>query len=886
MASIHPSYEYDIFISYRQNDNKRDGWVTEFVSALKAELEATVKNPVSIYFDENPHDGLLETHQVNQSLAKKLKCLIFIPIVSQTYCDTNGYAWQHEFLAFIKMAEADEIGMSITLANGNVAGRVLPIQIHDLDAEDRQVIEKELRGPLRSIPFIYKSAGVNRPLRIKDSDLGDNQNKTNYLNQINKVANALKEIGTAILRNKKESEETRKPQVAQQEEGDFTSTQERNVARWWSEAKRRNVPRAAIAYIAVAWLMLQAAESISRLISIPKLLLLVMTVLIFVGFPVALILAWKFERGPTGFIPTDSKAARESPFRPSQKKPFSSNATIIALLVFVTVISISQRYWLPILSVNDKISIAIIPFQSNSFDENQKHYGVGLASEVRTALSQTKRFEFISSLQATLQYSNSKESPEAIGNNLGVTHILSGFYEISGTTIQITVELVDAKNGNIIWSLPYKAPLTDIFNIQADIASKVTDRFAFDMNDTRTVATTNLPAYTHYLKGFELLNAGWSKEIYDNATKEFESAIELDSSYLPAWVGLVNATADMIWEINASDSSLHRKAKKDIEYIHKHFPESWQTKQADAIYQYHVLSNYQEGKRLFEEVLKEDPENVMCNQFAAAIHKRKLEFPEAMKLYTKAKNQWPKSVSVWSEIGEVFMSMGDIENEAKVNKILLELGGTDIGKARTFNAAQRNGTLEQLPAEVIDWNKARYVFQFNFQKRNWEGVRKLLDTIPRDPAYPKLSAYHAMGLKDSMRQVAKRYLRNSKKIDFNPRLTGMAYSALGKEELGLKIMDSLWFNNNNLVPINKEDRLMQARQKADKVLVMTMAEDYKGATELLLSINRDYPNFGDYSIFYNSPLYDRIKKEYPAFNKALTNLKMTQKLILDKPIKL
>jgi len=73
MPSIHPDYEYDIFISYRQNDNKRDSWVTNFVDALRDELEATLKNPVSIYFDENPHDGLLETHQVNASLAKKLK---------------------------------------------------------------------------------------------------------------------------------------------------------------------------------------------------------------------------------------------------------------------------------------------------------------------------------------------------------------------------------------------------------------------------------------------------------------------------------------------------------------------------------------------------------------------------------------------------------------------------------------------------------------------------------------------------------------------------------------------------------------------------------------------------------------------------------------------
>ena len=101
MASIIPGYEYDIFISYRQKDNKYDGWVTEFVTNLKKELEATFKEDISIYFDANPHDGLLETHHVDKSLEGKLKCLIFIPIISQTYCDPKSFAWENEFKAFL-----------------------------------------------------------------------------------------------------------------------------------------------------------------------------------------------------------------------------------------------------------------------------------------------------------------------------------------------------------------------------------------------------------------------------------------------------------------------------------------------------------------------------------------------------------------------------------------------------------------------------------------------------------------------------------------------------------------------------------------------------------------------------------------------------------------
>lgn len=199
MPSLIKGYEYDIFISYRQNDNHSDKWVSNLVNALKEELEATFKNPVSIYFDENAHDGLLETHLVDASLAKKLKCLVFIPIVSQTYCDFECFAWEHEFIPFIEMAKEDELGMNITLSNGNVVSRVLPVKIHDLEAEDQLTLEAALDGPLRSIDFVYKEAGVNRPLK-PDDDRNLNLEKTDYQNQINKVANALKGIGIGILR--------------------------------------------------------------------------------------------------------------------------------------------------------------------------------------------------------------------------------------------------------------------------------------------------------------------------------------------------------------------------------------------------------------------------------------------------------------------------------------------------------------------------------------------------------------------------------------------------------------------------------------------------------------------------------------------------------------
>ena len=198
MASLIPGYTYDIFISYRQKDNRYDGWVTEFVDNLKRELEATFKEEISVYFDINPHNGLLETHDVDASLKEKLKCLVFIPIISRTYCDPKSFAWEHEFKAFIEQASNDHFGLKVTLANGNVANRVLPVRIHDLDIIDIKLCESVLGGFLRSIDFVYKETGVNRQLRAKDDDVIKTPNQVLYRDQINKVALAIKEIIESI----------------------------------------------------------------------------------------------------------------------------------------------------------------------------------------------------------------------------------------------------------------------------------------------------------------------------------------------------------------------------------------------------------------------------------------------------------------------------------------------------------------------------------------------------------------------------------------------------------------------------------------------------------------------------------------------------------------
>jgi hypothetical protein len=209
MSSIIKGFTYDIFISYRQKDNKHNGWVTEFMNNLRNELGTIIKEDINIYSDINPGDGLLETHDVKASLEDKLRSLIFIPVLSRIYCDPLSYAWEHEFKAFIEMASNDRFGLKILLKNGNVASRVLPVKIYDLNDDDIRMVEQHL-GIIRSVDFIYRSKGVNRPLSPWDDDVIKNTTQPFYRDQINKVANAIDEIISSLKDIQTSTERERK----------------------------------------------------------------------------------------------------------------------------------------------------------------------------------------------------------------------------------------------------------------------------------------------------------------------------------------------------------------------------------------------------------------------------------------------------------------------------------------------------------------------------------------------------------------------------------------------------------------------------------------------------------------------------------------------------
>lgn len=555
MPSLLPGYEYDIFISYRQKDNKGAQWVTQFVAALKTELEATFKEDISVYFDENPHDGLLETHQVDKSLEGKLKCLVFIPIISHTYCDPKSFAWSHEFLPFCQGAKADPMGLHVQLSNKNVTSRILPIQIHEIDKTDKQLFEQVAGGQLRSIEFIFKSAGVNRPLTPEDLRT-DNTNRTFYRDQINKTANAIEEIFKSLDYH---------PDSAEQPTKDHhTDSKRTTLSQLWSELQRRNILRAAISYLVVTLLVHQLIVMVTPVLEIEERILKTEIWILIAGFPIAMLLAWLYEVSPQGFIRTNSKQSVINPYPSYRKKPLTGGLTVTILILLLLTQFIYFNYLKrdSLMSASIK-SIAVLPFENRSGNEADKYIAEGITDDIISNLSMISQLRVIDR-KAVQEYQGDVLPIAQIARNLDVMALLKGSIQRQGNNLVIRAQLIDAKSNDFIWGNTMQRTINDIIALQSEIAKIIADQLEIELNDIEKRRLNKQPtlsatAYDYYLRGRSLYFK-YKPTSNDSAINEFKKAIDIDPAYAMAWAGLGDAYSQRIrfgGKANWLDSGMH-----------------------------------------------------------------------------------------------------------------------------------------------------------------------------------------------------------------------------------------------------------------------------------------------------------------------------------------
>ncbi len=567
-------------------------------------------------------------------------------------------------------------------------------------------------------------------------------------------------------------------------------------------------------------------------------------------------------------------------------KTRGKRSILVAIAVVIITLTAASYFviWPKLFSkANTNTSIAVLPFHSQSEDEGQKHYGVGLATEIRSKLSQSKQFEFISSMQATMGYGFT-DSPAKIGDELNVQYILSGIYQIVGERIKVDVELVDTQSGGVVWSLSFNELFTDIFELQSAIATKVFHEFSMTDNQPADVPTKNMEAYAHYLKGVELMNSPDQPRSPSGRNLESEEhlslAIQEDSSFLDPYISLVQIKAYWIFHHpRMSEGEEYARVLQDVldlkEYSEKHFSDSPKYPLIEAYIAYLVNRDFDEAQKLFEEVLTHDPEDFNAHLWlGGGIYKRRLLQKEAIAHLAKAAKLDPRKGGVWQEMMIVFATMGDYASAEKAYHHGAILGLDGAGDAGIFNMQGKTkpGLEEEDPV--------RYFIERKTIERDFRGIIDMLDTARMinsvSRAWVKAQAFYGLGIQDSVKHYGQLYLEQTGGSN------QFILALLGDKETALQNHQEIF----KTVGDGSSDLMRICSLKIQEIVLLSIIGEYDKATALLIKLNRDYPNYGGYARLYSDPLMDKIKAKSPPFVKALNSLKLQPKLDLEGLIKL
>src|SRR5437763_4434433 len=306
---------------------------------------------------------------------------------------------------------------------------------------------------------------------------------------------------------------------------------------FFAELKRRNVYKVAVAYGVVAWLLIQIATQVFPFFEIPNWAVRLVVLLVVIGFPIALMIAWAFESTPEGIKRTAvADAAREH----SRGKAWIYIVIVGAFLsigVFFlgryTAGNATPRHdaspaRTEAATATPQKSIAVLPLLNESGDPHDEYFSDGLSEELIAALAQINGLKVIGR-SSSFRFKDRHEEPKAIGEKLGVSTLLEGTVRKQDDRVRIVAELINAADGIELWTRTFDRELKDIFAVQEEIARAVAESLKVTLlgsqdRPAQRGAPSNVEAHNAYLQG-QFHFQGRNLEDYRNAVGYFDPAI-------------------------------------------------------------------------------------------------------------------------------------------------------------------------------------------------------------------------------------------------------------------------------------------------------------------------------------------------------------------------
>ena len=436
--------------------------------------------------------------------------------------------------------------------------------------------------------------------------------------------------------------------------------QPRTSRGFFAELKRRRVIRVLVLYAVVGWLVIEVASTVLPALNLPGWAITLVIVLVALGFPIALALAWAVDVGPHG-VQRTAPLAGVAPAEPpaiANSPPQAAEAAAME----------SRRI------AETRHTIAVLPFVNMSGDAENEYFSDGISEEILNLLTKLPQLK-VSSRTSSFVFKGKDVSIPTVARELGVSTVLEGSVRRAADHVRITAQLIETETDSHLWSETYDREMKDVFAIQDDIARSIVDALQVTLSPKerralQNVATSNASAYDFYLKGRKYLYA-MSRRDFLHAIGMFERAIELDPKYAMAHAGLADAYS-MLYRYADATQQNARLAEQASQRAIELDPDSAEA-QASLGTALFTSGQYEAAEKRFEAAILINPNLFESYIFYGRACLAKGDFEKATRLFLRAAEVSPEDYQAPSMLAMAYRSLGREELARQADAHSLEL---------------------------------------------------------------------------------------------------------------------------------------------------------------------------------------------------------------------
>jgi TolB-like protein/Flp pilus assembly protein TadD len=458
---------------------------------------------------------------------------------------------------------------------------------------------------------------------------------------------------------------------------------------FFEEVQRRKVYRVAAAYVIAAGFIIQIGSAVFPAWELPNWAFRLVVVLLLIGFPIALILAWAYDVTPQGI------RATPAPGVPVARR----RRNLIMLIGIGVIISAAAGFFLLPRASARKIdkSIAVLPFQNLSNEKENAYFADGMQDDILTNLSKIGDLKVISRM-SVMSYRDGTRNAREIGKVLGVATLLEGSVRRIGNRVRVNVQLINANNDEHIWAEDYDRDLTDVFAIQTDLAQKIATALQAKLspNEKARISqtrTNDSEAYLLFIQGQDLAKQpDQTRESYAKAAHFFEEAIKRDPTFAAAFAGLSLVESSVYHSLDPTPA-YRDKARAAADEALRLQPDLPEGHLALGFSYYYGERDYNRALAEFEVAKSGLPNEADAYLAIGAIQRRQGKWAESTVNMEKAAALDPKNVSVLINLAFNYMAQRKFDTADKIfdRAILAAPQSASARALKGYVAALRTG---------------------------------------------------------------------------------------------------------------------------------------------------------------------------------------------------